>query len=351
MVHNSYNSTNRNKNIDKLIRSNCTLNIDELQNIFNGTDWYRYSYYKRELVIFFVNLMQFCDNVNIQLINDLLLQYCDTFIFELIVQTCKVNINEQTIGILYARFYDLKYIDQILKIYNISPNKKILDYLMIYIDHQTKIKFLEELLNFRILPDEQTSHNLIKNIYIDSKTFAYVIDILVCYGYTLTYNNIIDALKYGKYIPNIQKYGFKVDEDLYFHCHRYELCNVYSFNINSDIIKMRNMFNNKKLTIIQKYMNKNNDLKFDRYCFDNACNNKNLDVIKYLMDKQIKPTLKSIFNLAKNNYCITLTRKFQNRARNISASDYHILCDIKNYIMVQLDHDMVHTLNNDYMLT
>lgn len=139
------------------------------------------------------------------------------------------------------------------------------------------------------------------------------------------------SIKYNDPIIDLHRFNIPYDNKLYHCCHKYNLFPenyVENFNIDDKIITLRNMFKaQKKWEDIVKYIKENN-LKVDRYCFENA----NDSCKKILTNLRAKPSVGSIFNyLPKIGYGRTYMNqlfgdKFETSEEMEETYNIEILC-------------------------
>ena len=96
------------------------------------------------------------------------------------------------------------------------------------------ISAIRKILQCKIMPTLECFNSLIKNVnmtaYGKNKESLYasdvaiIIDLLVEYGYVLTYKNVLDALDHGCHINNIGRFNLDFDSQFI------EKCSLYGFN-------------------------------------------------------------------------------------------------------------------------
>lgn len=226
-------------------------------------------------------------------------KYCDKF-YELIIKMSEKffpDINE----LENLSYSDEKGLNKLEKIFITALENKCkltqktiknllisLDtYIFKYIDINTEvlemvcksgnIQKIKYVLDFKLQPTENCYHNVLY-----SKIQAYkkseIIDLLISYGYKLTYENMLEAIKYKVSINNIEIYDFNFDEKYHKECsvnEFYPYPNIPKTHINLE------MKCNKWTTITE---------------------------IKQIIKGGVQPTLQALHNICGNNVITKKTR-------------------------------------------
>ncbi len=140
---------------------------------------------------------------------------------------------------------------------------------------------------------------------INIKNITELLNILLNYNYTITYDDLIFITKYYVTIPNIQKYNLTFDNKFLEICSEIGFYPPYDHNIKPDIrclqkecIKSGNLQAIKELVLKQK-------IKPDNICIQNACIHKaNLPTIRFLVDNNASVdyiALKNIISITGNS--------------------------------------------------
>ena len=185
-------------------------------------------------------------------------------------------------------------------------------YYQIFDEGTTKYKFVptKEILD-NCLAKGQTSEMISKilcyKIVPDSKSFTAwlhspsreIFELLVKFGLTITFNDLVNALNTQINIENLERFGIEHDENLYYHCYMNNFFPqeyLKKFTIDKNILELRNMcrVNTTTKEKLIEYIKENNVI-LDRYCYDHACA-KNRSLVNYFDDElKCEPTLGSFY--------------------------------------------------------
>ncbi len=146
--------------------------------------------------------------------------------------------------------------------YKINPNKQCLDASV----RSDNMELILLILSYRFIPDINT----IK--YCKDKITHQKIELLIKHGLVMTYDILDQIIKYECYVENLERFDMSYGEKLYFLCFKHKKDIPYyneKFTIDKNTLILRNMCKNKPVSIITKFMEKN-ELKLDRYGVDNA---------------------------------------------------------------------------------
>lgn len=235
--------------------------------------------------------------------------------FELILRICNQKVKATT-----------KSLENLLKYYSCQTNyshanyttEVIMNYITILLKHganaditclkiacETKnIKVVEKMLSFKIKPDKSCFDTLIRGNYNrpakDANLVANIIDILIQYGYTLTMDDVICALKQGYYVNNIKRFNFTFDDAFSTTCYKVNYFPYKEIELVKTMeclrIECRKTKNIKKIKDLVAQ-----GFKPDIECLRDACKlNMNFANINYLVKGcKIKPDFDCIRNIAK----------------------------------------------------
>ncbi|CAH6421171.1 Hypothetical protein KVN_LOCUS170 [uncultured virus] len=190
-----------------------------------------------------------------------------------------------------------KLIFQLIIKYKIIPDKTNLDDCLKY---STSIKIIKFLVDFKITANCDSIDCLLENYRYDEKDKNKIIEILINSGLLINETYIHKLIDNKILLTNIKRFGISYDENLYFKYHINNLfdkenLDYFRKDLGSNIVDSRLLFKNTTTNYktIKKLINENN-LKFDRYCFENACLfNKNL-ASELIKNHDIEPTARSL---------------------------------------------------------
>lgn len=227
--------------------------------------------------------------------------------------TQKIKVTEQAV-INAIRLKNENIINTLLQVGFTPSNKCLIE--ACKITHEAIIK---KLLLYKLTPTKECfnallscasiSHNKTKQ-YGDAPQIAKLIDILIKNGYTLTYNDVYNAMTVGCYINNIKQYNINFDDGQFIEeCTRLGYFPYPELDIKptqkclyTECKRPGNISNIQKL-IAQ------GGLTPDVECLKQACDNKsNIQNIKLLVEVyQIKPNIDCIKEIAEyiNNPTLT----------------------------------------------
>jgi len=189
-------------------------------------------------------------------------------IFNNVIPTLNIIPNEKTLT--YAYINENKYIiDLLLNKYQVKPTNYCIEkYLLKKVNKNISLDYLTELLNYRCIPSIDTIKKILMEKIIQKYPFTQVMELLILYGFKLTYELLEYLLIEEIKINDLQRFDIDYDEKLYFSCHKMQSF-IYDCNkINGNVLHLRKLFiNNTDIDTIIAFMNENN-LKPDRYCID-----------------------------------------------------------------------------------
>lgn len=162
----------------------------------------------------------------------------------------------------------------------IIPTKETLDKIVAQ-NRADYIPLVEDILNYKILPDKET--------YLQCRMRG-INELLISYGLAVDLEIVAKSIENKDCILHLQRFNIPYDGKLYYYCHRYNNFPPQyknKFTIDKKIFDLRDKF---KMTTqwapIEAYL-KQNKLKVDRYCFENAG-----DVVRTkLVSLGAKPTI------------------------------------------------------------
>lgn len=96
---------------------------------------------------------------------------------------------------------------------------------------------------------------------------------------------LIKAIENKIIIENIENFGMKYDNELYYYCHKYDFfpdCYDKKFTIDKNILLLRNMCKTNKLDVIINFI-KTHNLELDFYCADNSILNNDYKVMQHMI--------------------------------------------------------------------
>lgn len=178
-------------------------------------------------------------------------------------------------------------------------------------------KIITKILFYKITPTKDCFNALLQSAFLshyknkecsDAPTIAILIDILIKYGYQLTYDDVYNAMTVGCYINNIKQYDIKMDNKFIEECTRLGYYPYPELNImptmNCLYIECSRPGN---VPIIKKLIARG--LTPNVECLKQACANKsNIKNITFLIEThKIKPDIDCLKEIAKQLGNSTLT--------------------------------------------
>lgn len=228
-----------------------------------------------------------------------------------------------------------KSLENILNYYSTHPNEKInkMEIMTLLLKYGAEPDFnclikaclikdkeiLNKILSYKIKPTTECFKNLItpppysysKSKYSrrsnysqtteNQENVAETIDILITHGYTLTKEDVTDALENEYYINGIQRFNFNFDEKLLEKCYQKNYFPYKDLNLKPNIQCLREACNKKgNLKLIKQLVKEG--IEPDIECLRNACGFRsgNVPVIRYLVEnKKIKPDIECIKQISR----------------------------------------------------
>jgi hypothetical protein len=141
------------------------------------------------------------------------------------------------------------------------------------------INIIKYLLNNKINPNKKCFTNIF-DFPIRRNTCMYknselteIVNILLAYGYELTYDDVLLALSYKVGIINLEKYNIKLDDKFIELCHEHSFYNYSNLNIKPTLkcLEIECSKTNGNSAMIQQILNKNPNLKPSQLCIQKAC--------------------------------------------------------------------------------
>ena len=189
--------------------------------------------------------------------------------------------------------------DDIITNYGLYPDKKCLDTALSGLGSTNvndAMNIINKILDYKIIPDKESYMSLdIRNFPSNDQ----INNLLIRYGLVVDIDIINKSLEVRCPIYDLYRFGIQYDEKLYFLCHKHMYMpyyNEFNENINKNIFELRNMFKTNSWDNIVKYMKKNN-IKPDRYCFENCCLYKNYAVLRKMIELKCVGTRKILYCL------------------------------------------------------
>jgi hypothetical protein len=155
------------------------------------------------------------------------------------------------------------------------------------------IKFV---LDYKILPQRDHFNALLKNKYGFKNKYR----LLAEYGYRANREDVINAIKNGLYIPDIEKIGVTADKEILDFCCVYNVVPDYRFDcISQEMFKLYGMCRGVAYRSTEKYI-KRHKLKPDNICMENCAKTRsNIRLLMVLLKEGGKVNLQCIINNAK----------------------------------------------------
>lgn len=247
-------------------------------------------------------------------------EYSDEYIISILLDDHNVNITRDITNNI-AKYYTLNILKQIILCGGIMDHEVLENACMMKTYHTNvgtseKIKFI---LENKIIPTQKAFDNILNNSKktTEQNNFKYnrlknscnnnaesskSIQLFIDYGYNLTYENLLDALKYNIIINNIENYNFVFDSKYLEICSQIGLY-PYKTNVKANLKCLEfECKKNGNLVSIRKMIN-DNKLIPNEACLHAACSNKgNLQTIKFLVAKGGKIDFKCLENIINVNY-------------------------------------------------
>lgn len=214
------------------------------------------------------------------------------------------------------------FVDILLTTYKIMPEKETLDICISTLNYA----LINKIINYKLTPDAKTLRNLNKvNYYETNYTVDKIIELLINHGLNITFNEVEYLLSIQFTLENLERFDIKYDENLYFICY---LNNIYpdeylkKFIIDKNILDMHALCKSKKLTYdkLIHYL-KTNNMKLDRYAFDNILYHYPAIARHIIQNYRCVPSLLSAYKKTYANCGLSITLKFLATEYNITAND------------------------------
>lgn len=125
-------------------------------------------------------------------------------------------------------------------------------------------------------------------------------ELLIKYGYQPTYEDVIFGIKNKIELPDVERFGIKLDKKILELCWEYDFYPSYKFDcIDPNMIELQKLCLTKKTTDMKQLIKKSNIIP-DKKCMENACGFKNnLPIVNILSKAGGGITYKCIKNCAK----------------------------------------------------
>ena len=223
----------------------------------------------------------------------------DTFNFFKYYKNKKITPNMETLKIACNKC-DIQFFEDIIAEKNkIQPNKECLDAALngLYKSRKNGMIIIQKILDYKIVPDKE-SYMSLQNLNYEYQDISGLNELLIHHGLTVNSEIINKALSIRCPIYDLYRFGIEYDEKLYLMCHKNNIMPekyVEKFNetIGKNIVELRLMFRSRKWPTIVKFM-KSNNIKPDRYCFENCCTNKNYQVAQEMRDLKCTGTKRAL---------------------------------------------------------
>ena len=188
----------------------------------------------------------------------------DTYIIPLIEALNVIPNNDTIIACAYNENTSL--IDTLILKYNLIPDKMVLDQIV----KQYDMEAVTKILNYKMVPDDETFNNLINDASSKCNTSVIVriVELLITYGLQINTYHIQKLLALHEPLQNLERFNIKYDEDLYFLCYvgnYYPNEYIDKFTIDKNVIMMRRL-KIKRVKLLD-FVKKNN-LTIDRYTME-----------------------------------------------------------------------------------
>ena len=206
-----------------------------------------------------------------------------------------------------------------------------------YACYNGNIDLLKTILDRKIIPNDDCMIAL-----IIGKSFTIKkLKLLIAFGGILTQKIVRYSIKEKRNLSEIfETCGIVLDENIYNYCHEFNYWpESYKFQINKKLIQLRYYSGTRTLKEIKDYVT-NNKMELDSYCLDNACRMNSIEVVKYLLNNGVKPTL------------LTLKIAFERSHDNISnliyghIQQYKIKKPKDNFYLDYVNRIEKYSLNN-----
>ncbi len=202
---------------------------------------------------------------------------------------------------------EMDYIDTVnvlIKDHNLIPQKETLDKSIM----SGNIKLITTILNYKLTPDDVTFYMMEKQYYSQE-----IIELLISYGLEIKFEHIEYLLFRGTHLRNLDRFGIKYDEKLYFACFVNNNFPAEYVGINPTRLKLYKLCCDKKLKYgtLMEFL-KNNNIGFDKYAFHNIIMH-NYDLGTLIMKKHnFAPSLLTTFRAvgAPNKMVLDIIKKY-----------------------------------------
>ncbi len=215
----------------------------------------------------------------------------------------KLQPNINTLNIACEKGYTSS-VKQLIKEHNLIPQKETLDKSIISED----IELITIILNHKLTPDDVTFYMMDKKYYKQE-----IIELLISYGLVIKFEHIEYLLFRGTHLKDLDRFGIKYDEKLYFTCFVNSHFPDEYIKIEENRLKLYKLCCDKKLKYqkLLEFLKKNN-IGFDKYAFHNIIiNNYNLGT-EIMKKHNFAPSLLTTFRAigAPNKMVLDIIKKY-----------------------------------------
>jgi hypothetical protein len=222
-------------------------------------------------------------------------------IIDILKKNTSLQLSINTLNIAVKHDRSMELVKYIISTYKIEPDITTLNS---YIEYISRNKYdrelLEFILSFRMTPSDETISYLLKptSYYIEQEEV--LIELLISYGYKLTYNMLSKLLMIGIIIKDIGRFGLNDNDLLYYYMF---LADQYPPGYLNDELKVihkyRISYKFETMENIKKQILDEGKIP-DRYCLVNAFkHNPDKSVESYLLAHGCEPTIYCV--LSHNN--------------------------------------------------
>lgn len=195
---------------------------------------------------------------------------------------------------LACKYGDICIINYCLDKCALQPNTKHLELLLgpeSTIDNDDLIPLLNKFMFYKLKLTKDHMKSLLQHPSLE------LVNLVVKYGYKLEYDDVGTLMTHNICIDNLENYGLKYDENLYYYSYlnnKWDYDNKFDTSIDKKILGLRKICKNPKATLQEfKDYIETEGIKPDRYCMDLACFY-NGNISTHLM-KNYKPTITCLY--------------------------------------------------------
>jgi hypothetical protein len=296
-----------------------TIMIPFIKKYFDNSDNLKYTIYIDNRATKIYNLLDLSIDKFYEIIDCLTKEMLMNYIkknYDLLINDLSDVHKKKLFNYILFYFDDLNDIKKFKNIFNIELTQEHLK-IVCYTENTEKIKFV---LENKVIPNNECFELLIK---VEN------MELFLIHEYDLTYENILRSFRLRRQLPNLENYNIKIDNKilLAFSYFDYDDVPDYIKNFRPTIEDFHEAFKKDipNIDFLRTYI-KLSKRKIDTICLENACLFKsNVDLIKFILTKNIKPSMQSIKNLILNYSEVRNYEKYDEKLCDLIEKHYDVL--------------------------